>query len=184
MKIVIDTNVFLRVAFEEPGWEYCGKLLDDVYSGQHDALMSSIQLSELFTPFERARDKEAREEMSIQLEKLRIRIKDVTREIAGLSAHIRATKRTPKGRWLALGDSIILATSQIEKVETLFTLDTDFSEVGGPVNVSAPGMSIEEWDKEFGLRETSEKRGQKKRARLKDGVPPAPRRKRVHGVSN
>ena len=152
MSILIDSNIFLRLAFEEPGWEHCGKLLDSVYSGEHVAIISAIQLSELYTPFERANDDEAKEKLATEIKKLRIKVRVVDEEISRLSAQIRAKEKTPNGHWLALADSIILATALQEEASTLYTLDTDFSRIKGRVKITAPGMPIEEWGKTYGYK--------------------------------
>ncbi len=158
MSDVIDSNVFLRLVFEEPGWEECGRLLDAVYSGEREAIISAIQFSELYTPFERANDKEAREKLANEIAKSKIRVRSVDRQVAELSAHIRATEKTPRGSRLAFADSIILATALIEQADTLYTLDVDFSRVTGRVKITAPGMSIQEWDRMYGYRNRIRKR--------------------------
>lgn len=150
MSAVIDSNIFLRVAFEEAGWEHCGRLLDSIFSGEKEAFISSIQLSELYTPFERANDKSAKEKLASEIRKMGIRIRDVDEEIAVLSAQIRATEKTSEGKWLALADSVILATSLILNVETFYTLDMDFSLVKRDISITAPGMSLHDWAKTFG----------------------------------
>jgi predicted nucleic acid-binding protein len=162
LSISIDSNVFLRLAFEEAGWEHCGKLLDSIYSGEQDAVISAIQISELYTPFERANDNEAKEKLGAETEKSRIKIRVVDEEIARLSANIRASQKTPRGSWLALADSIILATALKEEVDTFYMLDVDFSKVKSPVKISAPYMSVEEWHRKYGYREKQErKRGKR-----------------------
>ena len=153
MSIMIDTNIFLRLVFQEEGWERCGKLLDSVYSGRQEAIISAIQISELYTPFERAHDMETRDKISSEIKKSKIRIKKVDVEIAELSARIRATEKTPGGNFLALADSIILATALRERVETLYTLDMDYSKVKSKVNISAPEMSIEEWHRTYSAKQ-------------------------------
>jgi predicted nucleic acid-binding protein len=163
LTIVIDTNVFLNIAFEEPGWEYCGRLLDSVFAGEQNAIISTIQLSELFTPFERTSDEEAKDKMSNEIKKSRIRIVAVDEEVASLSAHYRATEKTPSGGWLALADSIILATASREKAATLYSLDMDFSKVKGQVKVSAPGMTLEEWNEKFSVQRPKMKRQKKQK---------------------
>jgi len=155
MKIAIDSNIFLNLMFEEPGWDNCGRLLDSVHSHQHEAVISSIQLSEMYTPFERAKDPASRERLCETIKKAGVKVRDVDEETAALSSRIRGTERTPKGRWLALADSIVLATAQIEGSEILYTLDLDFLKVTGPVNVAAPGMSLEEWGKVYGPKKNS-----------------------------
>lgn len=42
--------------FQDPGWEHCGRLLDEIYFGRVKCVISAIQLSELYTPFKRAGD--------------------------------------------------------------------------------------------------------------------------------
>jgi len=152
LSIVIDSNIFLRLAFEEPGWEHCGKLLDSVYSGEQVATISAIQLSELYTPFERTNDKEAKEKLATEIRKSRIKIRVVDEEIARLSAQIRGTEKTPSGSWLALADSIILATAMREEAHTLYTLDKDFSGIKSRVKITAPGMTIEEWEETYAIQ--------------------------------
>jgi predicted nucleic acid-binding protein len=150
LRSVIDTNVFLRLVFEEPGWEECGKILDAAYTGELQGIVSAIQFSELYTPLERANDKEARKKLASEITKSRMKIRSVDRQVAEMSSRIRASEKTPGGRWLALADSIILATSLIEKAEILYTLDSDFSAVTAHVKITAPGMSIKEWNKLYG----------------------------------
>lgn len=152
MSAVIDSNVFLRLVFEEPGWEECGRLLDAVYAGTQQAVISAIQFSELYTPFERANDGATRRKLANEITKSRIKVRSVDRKVAELSARLRVTEKTPRGSWLALADSIILATALIEKAETLYTLDVDFSNVTAHIKIAAPGMSIQEWDRLYGHR--------------------------------
>lgn len=147
--MLIDTNIFLRLAFEEPGWEQCGDLLDTIHSGKEDGVISALQLSELYTPFERTKDYNAKVAMKTEIEKLKLKVRSVDAEIAELSSEIRAIEKTPQGNWFPLADSIILATAIVENVETLFTIDTDFSKTKR-VRISAPGMSIETWIKRYG----------------------------------
>jgi predicted nucleic acid-binding protein len=151
VRIAIDSNVFLSVVFEDPGWEHCGKLLDSVHSGEHSAIVSAIQLSELFTPFERIGDSKTIDLLSKEIEKSKIRIRNVDEIIARVSAQIRSTEKTPKGDWLPLADSIILATSQVEHVDTLYTLDMDFMLVEGTVKVRAPDMTLDEWEQAYAV---------------------------------
>jgi len=164
LSAVIDTTVFLRLAFEEPGWEHCGRLLDSVYSGEQKAVISAIQISELYTPFERAKDREGREKLAAVIERSRVKVVRVDDQIAGMSAQIRATEKTPKGNWLALADSMILATALTEQASTLYTLDMDFSRVSSRVKIVAPGMSLETWNETFGNQIRSKKRRQSRRA--------------------
>ena len=71
------------------------------------------------------------------------------REIAEKAAEYRSTVRTPDGKWLALADSIVLATSIAEKADILYTLHTDFAKVKH-VKVKAPEMKMSEWVKRYG----------------------------------
>ena len=149
MLALIDTNIFLCLAFQDPGWEYCGKLLDDVYFGRIKCVISSIQLSELFTPFLRAGDREGLEALRKELIKLKVKIRVVDDRVAILSSKYRSTIRTPFNKWLPLADSIILATAKLERVDVLYTIDIDFYNVKD-VKISAPGMPLGEWIREFG----------------------------------
>ena len=144
---VVDTNVFLRLAFEEPGWEECGRLLDSVYSGQEQGIISAIQISELFTPFEQTNDRDARDKLASTIKKSKLKIRIVDEELAKLSAKIRATEKTPSGTSLALADSIVLATALLEEADALYTLDMDFSQVKNgtmQTKITAPSMAIEQ----------------------------------------
>jgi len=151
--------VFLRLAFEEAGWEHCGKLLDSVYSREQNAVISAIQISELYTPFARASDNEGKEKLAAEIEKLRIKVRVVDEEIARMSSSIRAAQKTPRGGSLALADSIILATALKEGVDVFYTLDDDFSKVREHVKIMAPGaMSVEEWQKAYGYEKTERRK--------------------------
>ena len=144
----MDTGVFLCLAFEDPGWEQCGKLLDEVYAGKIKCLMSAIQLSELYTPFKRVGDAKGLKGMKKELEKLRPKIRDVDREVAELSSDFRSRVKTPRGRWLSMADSMLLATAKLEGAEKIYTLDTDFLSVK-EIEVSAPGMPLGEWVRRY-----------------------------------
>ena len=114
-------------------------------------LLSSVQLTELFTPFLRAKDLKGLEKMRQEIVKLEPRMRNVDREIAEKAAEYRSTIRTPGGRWLALADSIILATSTIEEAEVLYTIDTNFAKVK-EIEVKAPEMELEDWVKQHGSK--------------------------------
>ena len=149
MLALIDTSVFLCLAFEDPGWEHCGRLLDEVYAGKIKCLMSAMQLSELYTPFKKASDARGLREMKRELEKLRPKIRNVDREVAELSSDFRSRVKTPKGRWLSMADSILLATAKLERAEKIYTLDVDFQLVK-EIGVSGPGIPLEEWVRRYG----------------------------------
>jgi predicted nucleic acid-binding protein len=83
--------------------------------------------------------------------KLEPRIRNVDEEIAGKAAEYRSTIRTPDGKWLALADSIILATSILEGAEVLYTINTNFANVK-EVKVKAPEMELKDWIKQYGLK--------------------------------
>nr|MDO8043911.1 type II toxin-antitoxin system VapC family toxin [Candidatus Baldrarchaeota archaeon] len=152
MFALIDTNIFLCLAFEDPGWEYCGKLLDDVYFGKIKCVISSIQLSELYTPFMRAGDEKGLKGLKEELERLKVKVRATDKNVAILSSKYRSIIKTPENKWLPLADSIILATAKLENVDVLYTLDTNFYNVK-EVKVSAPFMSLKEWIKKFGTKQ-------------------------------
>ncbi|OYT30991.1 MAG: hypothetical protein B6U94_04640 [Thermofilum sp. ex4484_79] len=149
MLALVDTNIFLCLALQDPGWEYCGRLIDDIYFGKIKCVISSIQLSELYTLFLRAGDKEGLRKLENELKKLKLKIRIVDKKIAILSSKYRSTIKTQENRWLPLADAIILATAKLEHVDVLYTIDVDFYNVK-EVKVSAPGMSLKEWIKRFG----------------------------------
>ncbi|RLF02813.1 MAG: hypothetical protein DRJ59_02575 [Thermoprotei archaeon] len=152
MLALIDTNIFLCLAFQDPGWEHCGELLDEVYFGKIKCVISSIQLSELYTPFMRAGGIKGLKKMEKELIKLRVKVRAVDESVAILSSKYRSTIKAPENRWLPLADSIILATAKLERVDVLYTIDIDFYNVR-EVKVSAPGMSLEEWIRRFGTNQ-------------------------------
>ena len=148
---LIDTGIFLCLSFEDSGYQNCGKLLDKAFRGDITPLLSSIQLTELYTPFLRAKDLKGLQEMKQEIIKLRPRIRNVDREIAEKAAEYRSTTHTPDGKWLTLADSIILATSILEGAETLYTIDTDFANVK-EIKVEAPEMELEDWVRQHALK--------------------------------
>lgn len=146
---LIDTGIFLCLAFEDPGYQHCGRLLDKVFGGDITLLLSSIQLTELYTPFLRVKDITGLQKMKQEIAKLEPKIRNVDKKIAEKAAEYRSTIRTPNGKWLALADSIILATSVLEEAEALYTIDPDFINVN-QIKVKAPQMEIKEWTKQYG----------------------------------
>jgi predicted nucleic acid-binding protein len=145
---LIDTGIFLCLAFEDPGYQYCGELLDKAFKGDITPLLSSIQLTELYTPFLRAKDHAGLQKMKQEITKLEPKIRNVDKEIAEKAAEYRSTIQTPNGKWLALADSIILATSVQEEAEVLYTIDTNFVKVK-EIKVKAPEMELEDWTKQY-----------------------------------
>jgi hypothetical protein len=75
----------------------------------------------------------------------------VDREVAEKAAEYRSTIKTPEGNWLALSDSMILATSTLEAAETLYTIDPNFANVE-EIKVKAPEMELGEWIKQYGSK--------------------------------
>lgn len=112
-------------------------------------LMSSLQTTELFTPFLRAGDSKGLRAIKQEVVKLEPKIRNVDREIAQKAAEFRSMIRTPDGSWLALADSIILSTAVVEEAETLYTIDPDFLNAQ-QVQVMAPQMQIQDWIKLHG----------------------------------
>ena len=152
---LIDTNIFLCLAFEDPGYQHCGKLLDQAFKGDFTLLLSSVQITELLTPFYRARDHVGLEKMKKEIIKLEPKVRNVDQHIAEKAAQYRSTVKTPNGGWLALADSIILATAVLEKAEILYTIDTDFLNVK-EIKIKAPGMEITDWMKQYGSPKRSD----------------------------
>jgi len=145
---LIDTGIFLCLAFEDPGYQHCGKLLDEAFKGDIIPLLSAIQLTELYTPFERAKDFTGLQKMKQEITKLEPKIRNVDQEIAEKAAEYRSTIQTPDKKWLALADSTILATSILEEAEVLYTTDTNFATVK-QIKVKAPQMELEDWVKQY-----------------------------------
>ena len=148
---LIDTGIFLCLAFEDPGYQHCGKLLDKAFKGDITLLLSSIQLTELYTPFLRANDPTGLQKMKLEITKLEPKIRNVDKEIAEKAAEYRSTIQTPDGKWLALADSIILATSILEEADVLYTTDTNFANVKD-IKVKAPKMELKHWAKQYGSK--------------------------------
>ena len=152
---LIDTNIFLCLAFEDPGYQHCGKLLDQAFKGDFTLLLSSVQITELLTPFYRARDHVGLEKMKKEIIKLEPKVRNVDQQIAEKAAQYRSTVKTPNGGWLALADSIILATAVLEKAKILYTIDTDFLNIK-EIKIKAPGMKITDWMKQYGSPKRSD----------------------------
>jgi len=152
---LIDTNIFLCLAFEDPGHIHCGQLLDRAFREEYKPLISSIQIAELYTPFLRAGDNQGLDRMREEIGKLELRMRNVDRQIAETAAELHSTIRTPEGRWLALVDSIILATAMTEEAKILYTIDTDFAKVD-QMKVEAPGMELKEWINRYGTEKQRE----------------------------
>lgn len=89
--------------------------------------------------------------MKQEVIKLEPKIRNVDKEIAEKAAEYRSAIRTLDGKWLALADSIILATSILEEAEILYTIDTNFTNVKD-VKVKAPEMELKDWIKQYGSK--------------------------------
>jgi len=146
---LIDTSIFLCLAFEDPGYQHCGGLLDEAFRGDFTPLISALQLTELYTPFLRVGDHQGLRKMKQEIAKLEPMVRNVNEEIAEKAAEYRFTVRTPDGKWLALADAIILSTAIAERAETLYTIDTDFAKVQ-QIKVMAPKMEMKSWIKQYG----------------------------------
>lgn len=53
-----------------------------LHSGEEDAVISALQFSELFTPFERAKDYKAKAAVKSEIKKLKLKVRMVDAEIA------------------------------------------------------------------------------------------------------
>lgn len=73
------------------------------------------------------------------------------KEIAEKAAEYRSVIRTPDAEWLALADSIVLATSILEGADVLYTIDTDFADVK-EIKVTAPEIELQDWIDQYGSK--------------------------------
>jgi len=157
---LIDTGIFLCLAFEEPGFEECGHLLDRADFGDFRVLLSSMQFTEIHTAFLRVEDAAGSREIAETIWNMRPRVRDLDVEVAKTAAELRSTVKTPGGRWLALADSVILSTALQEGANVVYTIDPDFIDVK-QVRVMAPEMELREWIANYGTRKQRKRIGLK-----------------------
>lgn len=143
--VVLDTNVILNVALKDEGWSASEALLDSVKAGENRALISTVTVNELLTPFYRVGEARRGERLLSDVKMIpNTRVVPVTEEVARTAAECRVKYKTCAGEWLALADSIVLSTGIVLRAEVLYTRDFDFVNVD-VIDVRTPeGDSLRE----------------------------------------
>lgn len=125
-RIVVDTNVLLKVFFKEEGNETIVKFFEAIEQKEIAGFLSAVSLSEIVTIFSR---REKIEELENVLEWLirTFTIISVTPELSILSGYIKSKYSTAKSP-LSFADSVIAASSLIYNA-TLVTYDSEFDKI-------------------------------------------------------
>jgi predicted nucleic acid-binding protein len=116
MKLCIDSNVFISIHNQEPNHIACEKLIDSIESNVHQAIISTIVISELLVGYYRNGNLN---ELNLFLSKAKANyeLTPVSLEIAQEAAEIRSLYQ------IKLPDAIILATAKLNKVDYLISND-------------------------------------------------------------
>lgn len=113
MTVLIDSSAWFDYFLGEKE----GKIVEKYLNSQEEILISTINLTEIYSRYLRSWPNQAQEKKNYLLG--RCNLIEVSKEIALEAAKTRASKR------LALADSLIYATAKLSKVK-LITSDNDF----------------------------------------------------------
>ncbi len=158
MIYTFDSGVFLGIANGEKGYELAVKEVEEAIKPGNTITLSTITLNEVLTPFLRVNEERKGLKIVETIKSLKPKVKfiDVNEEISLRAAEYRAKIKTIENRFLALADSIILATAVIAESDYLITTDPDFLLVD-VVNIKGPGLTLKDWLKKYGSRKVKEK---------------------------
>jgi len=114
MKVNLDTNIFIAVKNQEPYFEYCKKILDEIENKKFDAVMSTIVFMEILVGFFQNNEQiEANKFASKAM--LNYELISVDHEIARKAANIRVQYK------IKLPDAIISATTLLSECDFFIT---------------------------------------------------------------
>ncbi len=133
MKITLDTNIFLNVKNkEEPFYKFSKSILEAVDSGDQDleAIISVITITELCVGYYRNNELIDKDEFLSGLSSNKnYKIIDYDSNTADKTAELRSKIN------LKLPDCAIIATTIIEKSETLITNDSGFDKATSLIKI-------------------------------------------------
>ena len=120
-RVILDTNVLLKVYNREPGHESVVEILDQVETGKTMAAISTVTIAEVAVGYHTSGDEVGLKNFILRLRSTgEYMIVDVDIELAGLAGKIRAKTG------MRLPDAIIAASGVISGASHVITEDKKF----------------------------------------------------------
>jgi len=120
-RVILDTNVLLKVYNREPGHESVVEILDQVETGKTMAAISTVTIAEVAVGYHTSGDEAGLKNFILRLRSTgEYAIVDVDIELAGLAGKIRAKTG------MRLPDAIIAASGVISGASHVITEDKKF----------------------------------------------------------
>lgn len=120
-RVILDTNVLLKVYNREPGHESVVEILDQVETGKTMAAISTVTIAEVAVGYHTSGDEAGLKNFILRLRSTgEYTIVDVDIELAGLAGKIRAKTG------MRLPDAIIAASGVISGASHVITEDKKF----------------------------------------------------------
>lgn len=120
-RVILDTNVLLKVYNREPGHEIVVEILDQVETGKTMAAISTVTIAEVAVGYHTSGDEAGLKNFILRLRSTgEYTIVDVDIELAGLAGKIRAKTG------MRLPDAIIAASGVISGASHVITEDKKF----------------------------------------------------------
>lgn len=120
-RVILDTNVLLKVYNREPGHESVVEILDQVETGKTMAVISTVTIAEVAVGYHTSGDEAGLKNFILRLRSTgEYTIVDVDIELAGLAGKIRAKTG------MRLPDAIIAASGVISGASHVITEDKKF----------------------------------------------------------
>ena len=132
-RVVLDTNVLLKVYNRESGYEGVVEILDQVESGKATATISTVTIAEVAVGYHTSGDEAGLKNFILRLRSTgEYAIVDVDTELAELAGKIRAKTG------MRLPDAIIAASGVISGASHVITEDKQFIKVSAFIASLSP----------------------------------------------
>lgn len=120
MRVLVDTNVFVKAFYKEPNYIKCINFVSDPKS---QMLASSITFTEVIPVISR-KSEDSLYEALVEIEKtIGPNIVPITKELAKIAGHLKMKYK------FGVADAIILASALLSGCDALATTDSDFDSV-------------------------------------------------------
>ena len=137
-RVILDTNVLLKVYNREPGHEIVVEILDQVETGKTMAAISTVTIAEVAVGYHTSGDEAGLKNFILRLRSTgEYTIVDVDIELAGLAGKIRAKTG------MRLPDAIIAASGVISGASHVITEDKNFKKASSFIASLTPEEFLE-----------------------------------------
>ena len=132
-RVVLDTNILLKVVNKESGYASVVKILDQVDKGNINAFLSAVTIAEVAVGYYRSGDEAGLKDFLLHIRSHnKYSVVEVDMELGELAGKIRASTG------LRLPDAIIAASGMISEANWVITEDTHFKQASSFVSPITP----------------------------------------------